>query len=269
MCHLRTAGYNETRDQETAANMHGLDAHAHMVNVRQRFANSQWVTFVIDLNLDLLSTSRDWPEGVQCELHFSRKNDEFVILSPDADADWKYQLKDLKLHLKKLQPATALLNANKAKMLKSPALYPCIGWIANEYKLEAHQSHFYTTTLFSSRVPSKTIYVFLEQDQYLGAYNRNPSMLSSFSLKSFKQRVNGLVSPHALEFSWNAAQGGEDWELGYKQMFEALSISSLNRGNFLTADTWKRHRFVIVMDNCASSGCMDGFREKPKVRANI
>ena len=227
----------------------------------------------MDLNLDEFKVNKDWPNGLNIELHISRKPDAFVLMSSDANTTFKYELKDLELRVKRLQPSPKLLAANNARLLRNPALYSYQKWMSAEYKLEAGQDFFITSTLFNGRIPSKTLYVLMDQKQYLGDFQKNPAHLTHYNLRTFKQKINSIDSPLPLEMEWD---GSKNIDIAYRYVMDSLGtdnqphpfhplpflianthnkhyhyfsvcfivgVLSLNTGNFITYEAWAKNRF--------------------------
>ena len=76
----------------------------------------------------------------------------------------------------------------------------------SNYFIYLDQTFFITNTLFNGRVPSKTLYVLVEQDQHLGSFGKNPAYLNHYSLSKFSQKINSIDSPLPMEMEWEGAK---------------------------------------------------------------
>ena len=224
LCHLKAGGFHEPRDEDLkdANTANTVTPYTHNQEQIKRFYSSKYVTFSVELNVDELKINKEWPENLDVEIHISRKPDAFVLMSESNTVQFKYELHDLELSVKRIQPSKALLKSNRNMLMRQPAIYPFTKWECCEYKLEKQQDYFLTSNLFAGRVPSKTIYLLLEQDQYLGSFTKSPSYLHHYNLKSFKQKINGLDSPFGLEFDWTETKNNE---VAYRYIMDALGNS--------------------------------------------
>lgn len=223
----------------------------------------------------MFRTNRDLPTKTEIDIIISKNSDNYLLVRGkrqlgDANSPWvfddrpyKVELKDLLLQVRRVAPNKSVIAANDAKLLRSPALYPFNRWTCSEETLVAGQSIFTTSTMFKGFVPSKTIYLLLEQSAYKGSDpNKNPSLFKNWGIKQFAQKINGNVAP--------LKEHKYDWKNGnvldsYRSIFDACGISTLNRSNLLTLKAYKHHRFMVVYDNSCDGISFDECREKSQL----
>ena len=159
---------------------------------------------------------------------------------------YKYELTDLILHVRKLEPSDKLLSFNNSRVLTSPAKYLVQEWQQNSFVLPAGQNRVTTTPLFGSRVPTRTVYIIVRLDAERGSYDTNPEILEPYNLRRFVQRVGGVPSPlEELEYDWD----NEQFSVPFRMLLDNCGICTLNKSNGITYDSFKNHTFMIAYAN--------------------
>jgi hypothetical protein len=235
---------------------------ANLNSHRQRFASSKWVEFSSLLECDLFRTQRLWPNGLDLEVVIHRQPAAYFIQSLDTDTEqYNYEIKDLQLIVKKVQPNETFLRRNNVEIAKKGAKMLWSNWSMNTAPILKDSESMSTARLFRSFIPSKTVYFFVETDALNGKYSKNPSYMKPWDIKEFTQKINGVVSPVApLRYDWD----GENVATSYHQVFDATTILGRNRGNLIKYDLFKKTRFMIVYDNTCegSQAYYDSSRSK-------
>lgn len=210
---------------------------------------------------------RDFPNGCDIGIHIYKNDDKYFLLHGmkggafDSNT-YKTHMRELKLHIRKVQPNNAVLAANEAKLLKTNAIFPFQNWTMCEANLNAGAKHFTTGTLFAGRVPSKSIYVLVEQGAYKGNVRKNPTLFKNWGVTNFKQKIDGLVAPiDEHVFDW----AGDNVRDPYRSVFENSGIGSMNRSNLVTLEAYKNHRFMVVYDNSADGLNFGQYRDKKQL----
>ena len=126
----------------------------HMKDNSERFAGSKWVQFSIDLQVDLFRTNREFPNDMNIELHIFRNSDDYLLhQSADDTGNYSLHLKDLQLHVRKVQPSSSLLAANNRLLEQKGARFQFNNIVFDKYILPESQQEFFSTTMFRGRVP--------------------------------------------------------------------------------------------------------------------
>ena len=226
---------------EPPASVTNLDAH------RKRFASSKWVDFSSLLECDLFRTQRLWPNSLDLEVVIHRQPASYFLqTAADDNEQYNYELKDLQLVVKKVQPNETFLRRNNVEIARTGAKMLWSNWTMNTAPILKDNDSMSTSRLFRSYVPSKTIYFFVESDALNGNYKKNPSYMKHWNIKEFTQKINGVVSPVApLRFDWD----DDNVASAYHTLFDSCSILGRNRGNLIKYDLFKKTRFMIVLDN--------------------
>lgn len=255
-CRLKSAGFYGDEDEPADTDptrvksaWEKVDARDSTKTLKARFAGSKWCEFNSDLNVDLLRTNREWPNSVDLRLSITRKPDNFFIMADDGTNDqYRYEVKDLELHIKKIQPNQAVVEANNIGISKSGAKYQFNKWQQATWHLGKGDKQFSSLTLFRGTIPAKTIYLFVDEEAHVGDYKKNPTLFKNWGLERFTQLINGVASPtRPLVFDW----GDENYADSFASIFDGCGISGMNRGNLISYDMFKQTRFMLIFDNSA------------------
>ena len=104
--HLRSSGFWADRDDAnalTAADSIGADYEKistwkSLTEHKKRFSGSKWVEVSIDLQLDVMRSSREWPSEMNVELEIHRNSDDYLIMQgPDDNESYSVEMKDMQL----------------------------------------------------------------------------------------------------------------------------------------------------------------------------
>lgn len=272
-CRLKSAGFYGDEDDPVAWDATGrklaweaVEARSSTTTLKAQFAESKWNQFNSDLNVDMLRTNREWPNSVDVRLSITRKPDNYFIMTgAGVAANCRYEIKDLELQVRKVQPNQAVVEANNLAIAKSGAKYQFNRWQQATMPLGVNNRVFNSFTLFRGKIPSKTIYFFVDEEAHSGSYRRNPTLFKHWTLESFTQNINGVASPsRPLRFEWADDPDNDVFNDSYASVFDGVGISGMNRGNLLTHAMFKQTRFMLVYDNSPDgSSFYDASRDKP------
>ena len=251
-CRLKSAGFegDNALVDEAGVLKPGWERIAPWAALRKhksRFSGSKWVEFCSDLNVDMFRTNREWPNGVNLDIRVFRKPDDFFIMAEDDDdGDYRFEIKNLELQIRKVQPNQAVVAANNEAIERIGAKYQFNSWDMHQMYLYAGNKSFNSLSLFRGYIPSKTVYFFIDADAFKGTVKKNPLIFKNWGLKKFVQNINGVSAPtRPLVFDWPS----ENISDSYSAVFDGTGISSMNRGNLVTYAAFKQARFMLVYDN--------------------
>jgi hypothetical protein len=267
-CSLKTAGFYGDKDElaaidatQTKGTWEKVALRNSTETLREQFGKSKWNEFSSNLNVDMLCTNREWPNSVDLQLSITRKPDNYFIMADTGVNDQlRYEIKDLELHVRKIQPNQGVVEANNAAMARSGAKYQFSRWQQATMHLGRGDRIFKSLTLFRGSIPSKTIYMFIDEEAHSGSYKKNPTLFKHWNIESFTQLIDGVASPtRPLRYEWD----GGNYANSYSLTMDGIGLTGLNQGNMLRHDIFKQTRFMIVYDNSADgSSFYDSGRDK-------
>lgn len=274
--HLRCSGFSkEEKPSDEVDDMRAkwdtVEGSPSLTSNEQKFKNSKWVNFASDLQIDMLKTNRDFPNGVKLGLIFHRNDAAYLLMrgvkDPDADpnaldtTNYNYEIDDLQLHIRRIAPSDKVMLWNNNQLTKTNlAKYQFYRWQLYSETLRAGVTVHTSQTVFTE-VPGRVVYFFLDNRAYTGDFNKNPNIFKHWNIKKFIQRLGGTPAPiDDLEFDWDNDNIAE----AYKYFIDACGINTMNRTNLITYDMYKKTRFMIVMDNNPEGIHFDIGRTKPK-----
>lgn len=274
--HLKCSGFYEDvvlpDDVKVAnANTNLINNWPHLVKLKAKFAQSKWVPFSTEVFCDVLRTPKDLVNDLPIEISITKHESKYVLIRNVAndnegnplDRDnnrFKYQLRNVALHIRKIKPSEGHLLANERRLASTTAKYPFQNWRFTQVILPQHQRHFRSQSLFANKVPSRTIYTLMTLRQDRGAYDTNSLVFKPYNLKKLTQTIDGLAAPVGTqEFDF----GNDDYALAYRTFLDNLGIMSQNRSNYITFEAYKHTRFFCCfMNSCSGLSYGNLYREK-------
>lgn len=271
--HLRCSGFYEGEGLSAAVRAANADHNAiatwgHLTKLKEMFAESKYVPFSSEVFCDVLRTPRDILNDLPIEISITKHEDRYVLIRNVVEEardqnNFKYQLRDVALHIRKIKPAETQLLANERRLASSSAKYPFQNWRFTQVILPQAQRHFTSQGLFANKIPSRTIYCIMTLRQDRGAYDTNSLVFKPHGLKRLTQTIDGLPAPIGTqEYDFP----NDLYTLPYRAFLDNLGLMSTNRSNYISYEAFKHTRWFACFNN-SSSGLSYGsmYREKEGV----
>ena len=125
----------------------------HLTTLQEKFAESKYVPFSTEIFVDVLRTPKDLVNNLPIEISITKHEDRYVLIRNVDVADqasqardnhnFRYELKDVALHVRKIKPSTSHLLANERRLSSTPAKYPFQNWRFTPSHLAAESAAFY------------------------------------------------------------------------------------------------------------------------------
>lgn len=150
---------------------------------------------------DIVTSLTVLPPGTKISFQFTKKHQDFVILTSDKNPDNSYRvlLEDLNLELTLVEVVESVKQAYMRK-LNSSSIPPKIDFTRNFIKtypvLSNHTHDFgYPNFIISNTLPETLIIGFVKQDAFLGSRNKNPYCFEKIAFTQANIIVNGKIEP--------------------------------------------------------------------------
>ena len=204
---VRTFGYGsllksiDTKINEsfTAATDGSLDEYERRIRVRCR----RGVHLMVPITIDLASSNQFLMNGVEIRLRFDLAHPRKIITSSTANADYKYVLKNVRLHVEKVTPFPSALSSFNKSLLASNSGVPYLHErvVGKTFIFSTGHSMYTIENPFSSHLPSMIYMFMIKQSSFNGVHNENMAYLNHCNLQSIFCEVNGnTVSELKTEF---------------------------------------------------------------------
>ena len=204
---VRTFGYGsliksiDTKINEsfTAANDGTIDEYERKIRARCR----QGIHLMVPITIDLASSNQFLMNGVEIRLRFDLAHPRKIITSSTANADYKYILKNVRLHVEKVTPFPSALSSFNKSLLASNSGVPYLHErvVGKTFIFSTGHSMYTIENPFSSHLPSMIYMFMIKQSSFNGVHNENMAYLNHCNLQSIFCEVNGnTVSELKTEF---------------------------------------------------------------------
>lgn len=168
---------------------------------RAPLLNGKSFSFRRRIDHDIVTSLTVLPPGTKISFQFTKKHQDFAILTSDINPDNAYRvlLEDLNLELTLVEVVDSVKQAYMRK-LNSSSIPPKIDFTRNFIKtypvLSNHTHDFgYPNFIISNTLPETLIIGFVKQDAFLGSKNKNPYCFEKIAFTQANIIVNGRIEP--------------------------------------------------------------------------
>ena len=251
-----TAGWlpdeNVMKDGVVSSTNVGKGTSSAQFKIRQkRYEGSKRVGFSIPLQLDVLTTDRFFPRGLNLTIKLTKAQDSFLYVS-SGDAQYRVLLHDLKLHVNRIRMTEALVQEHE-KQFKSGqlAIFPYIRTDVIYKSIPKGTSIYRTQNMYRNVIPNSCIIFFVQQEALAGSNKLDPLNFENFGIRKLACLRNSQeVPPHG--YSQNYAD--DDYVETYRRVMDEIGIRTNNIGNDITYEKFKNgfnfYAFDFSPDKC-------------------
>ena len=215
---------------------------------KKMFEKSKWVYFCTSLHIDLSTLRKVIPPNVKITITLQRNSDEFCLLSPKTADDYKIELDDLKITLKKyiVSHAIEAMYENALKGEKK-ALLPMDRSLLKTYTKQTGTSDLSHYNIISGRqLPEQILVAIVDESAHRGNINKNPFNFKDFDLKEASLVVNGVHEPSEL-YKLDKAKG--DIIDLYNSFLENTGVSANEDREFgISLEDYYNGCFILAWD---------------------
>ena len=237
--HLVLAGYHD--DTLTAVNKNVVADSAALVKRKTWIALSRENFFSAKLECDLFNSNKILHPKSKLTLLLTRSPNNFVIMSNEADADYKLAVTKLRLVVRKVRVNDAILSEYVRS--KTPACYPIHHHKFRNFPL-SRQPAERIGNLFTDKLPYQIILGIVKTAAFHGSYLENPWYFYHWNLNHICLKINGRSYP-ATAFNPNFTTG--DYVRELRSFYDNCGVGQGTRGN-ISADRWKDGNTFWVFD---------------------
>ena len=183
----------------------GADNRATDVAARKALvAQSVEATFIGRPSLDIMTCDKHLLSGVNLRLSFRRSSDEFATISENAAKNYKVQITEANLYVRKMSVADSVLGAIEKTLLKTPAIYRYIEVIPRTFLAQNGARSWRQEDVFSKEPVRRMLIAMTTNQAYLGSNRTNPFHYQQFRLNQVTIYRNGqpiVGTPIATTFN--------------------------------------------------------------------
>ena len=164
--------------------------------LRSQFTeNGQYVDLEGPLYIDVCQQDRFLINGVQIDVKLIPSSDAFVLMSPQGEKRYKYEIGDaiLKISQVKLNPGVMISHAEQIK--KSPALYPYMRSDVRTFNIQSGSFSWGMDDVFQGQIPCRVVVGLVSSKAFSGAYDKNPYNFHHFNCNFIGLYADGQSVP--------------------------------------------------------------------------
>ena len=208
-------------------------------NRSKMFEVSQWIDFEVKLPEECFELDRYLLNNVGVSVRLTLVSDDFLIMSPDADKSFKYELKDMKLKMPMVTVSPGVILGHAEALQSGNALYPYVRVEMMNHSVGKGESNVNIYNISRKSVPSRFVFGIVSAEAYNGNQQKNPLNFKPYDIKSVSLVVNDTVANGApLEVNFDSDEGRE-YVIAYNQMFSATGTEGKDFGNDITIEDFK------------------------------
>ena len=190
-----------------------------LVRRREIIANGRRFDFKSRLHTDMLLQDRLIPNNVDVRLVLSRTQAPFHLMAFNAKPDYHVRIEQAILEVRKVKVAASEQLRLERVLATSGARYPLTHVVTRHFTLSAGASTADVDALFTGQIPAKVLIGLVDNEAFVGAWQKNPYNFQHMHLNSACLIVDGRPLP--------AQPWQPDFERGlYAEAYHALVKSS-------------------------------------------
>lgn len=192
---------------------------------------------------------------VDLKVILNRNSNEFCLMSSEDDADYRVQLVDVTLKLRKVKVNPSITMAHEVALKKGPAYYPIRRVECKSFIIPSGNPSLRKDNVFNGLIPKSFVLGFVESAAFNGAYKKNPYNFQHFDLSFIGLTVNGEELPFkAIQLSFGADPRFVE---AYNTLFSGTGKMYYNTGNDISRAEFvggnALYAFDLTADMCGSA----------------
>ena len=241
-----TAGKMDVADPSAADGNEGLKKRAAYTSA------SKIVTLRGKLHEDLFNQPKPLPNNNRLYIKFTRNSDKYCLMSSAANADYKIEIVEMALHIRKLKMSSMYSKS----MANALVRLPIDRVIQKGFVVTANQSKYTENDFHSGQLPSKVVFGFVDNNAQRGDYKLNPfnfthSKVEKVQLYRDGQPINSR--PISTDF-----ESGDVMD-GFWGLARATNTRYSNGGTLITLEDYKLGGYVLWAYDLSPSQCDEEF----------
>jgi hypothetical protein len=202
--------------------------------LRKRYAlfrDGATVDMLGKLHTDVCFQERFLPSDVGLRIRLVRQKDAFCLMSDAAQPQYKLQIVDAKIYVRKVKLSSSVFVAHAKAVEQSNMKYPLHRVICKSFTIPRGNLDFSHENLFSGHLPTRIVLGLVENSAYNGSFDRNPFNFKHFDLAQLKIFVDGQqmnLRPLDLDFEHH------NYVQGYMSLYEGTGKFGRDEGLDIT-----------------------------------
>lgn len=208
-------------------------------------ALSHEATFITNIFHGMFSQTKYLPALTPISLEFVKAPSAFCLTSNAQNPTFKYEIKSMKLFLRRIKVRASRKLAIEQKLAKEAAVYGIRQSYVKPFFIDAREKSVSFDNVFQSRtIPAFCIIAFCLQTNYRGNYATSPFKFENFSLTSLKMSIDNEVYPSPFPFRPNyTSTTAPDFTREYLALYQ--NEIKINSGSIIDLEMFKNGGYCM------------------------
>lgn len=213
---------------------------------------SQITQLMAPLRTSLAGQDRPIIFNTQLDFSFYFVTDAFGIMSAKDNANFRFVIHDMRLHLRKIELTSTFYNRMQHSHQTKAAIYPIVRSAVKTHHLNAGKKVYMLEDAFiTNQVPKRFLLGIVNGDDYTGSYKGNPFNFRHHNLSSVSMSISGLPTQILkLDFA-NASQGVN----GYHTLYQVYGQFGADVGNSIDREEYRNGNTLLGFDLSPTVRC--------------
>ena len=144
------------------------------------------------MHIDLLSSSRWIPPGINLRLKFIRNDDDFVVIGNAANGTYRIKILELFVEFRKISVDVPIMKRELDLLDKGePYVMPFLQGRHFVHTIPEGRLSYMLDDLCTGRLPKQLLLCFVAHDSFNGALKKNGFVFENIGINSLVFKVNG------------------------------------------------------------------------------
>ncbi|GFN95222.1 hypothetical protein PoB_002172800 [Plakobranchus ocellatus] len=207
------------------------------------------------VHADIFHQEKFLINGVSMKLRFVRSKDSFVLLTSDDQAEYKVELTQASLYVRRCKSNPAIVLAHEQALQSGTAKYPLKRVEVKAFSVGQGQLSFVEDNLFTGHIPKRVILGMVDSASFNGAYNKNPFHFKHNSISYLSLCVDGRqVTSKPLTPAFDKGL----WARSYMSIFQGTGTAWKDKGFDISYEEYGKgfSLFCFDLTPTLTNGCL-------------
>ena len=203
---------------------------------------SKVVDIIGPLPVDLFEQLKYLPNGISMKIRMDRQKNNYALMAP-AGKDYKIQLINTELLVRKVTPNPGVLLGHGLALMKTNAKFPITRTVCKTMSLSQGHSTFKEDKVFLGQLPKRVVIGMVDEDASTGSFTKNPYNFKPFQLSALSVSANGTpVAGTPLKLR------NKSYVKCFQSLFHGLNKLNADRGSVIKREDWERGYALMAFD---------------------
>ena len=212
---------------------------------KKLWAKSARVPFCIPLQIDILSTDRFFPKGINFHFRLTKSSDD-LLYTTSTDKKFKLVIHDLKLHVRKVTMTAPLLQDHDRRFNSGQvANFPFTRTDIKYQSIGVGSTIAHMDNIYRSKLPNSMLVFMISSKALAGNPKLNAQNIQNFGVNRVRCLINSEEVPCG---GYTQDYAADDYCQTYRRFFDNTGVRTNNIGNNITPELFKNGSCIYAFD---------------------